>query len=120
MKSILSLFLAFMMICSMSANAGRTKGQITSVLVNHTSGPYVYLRVEGTTTGKKDCQTSAIWNYIFDGSTEAGKIMTSIALASHMSGKEVVVESSASTNCNLKSGFETTEYIYTNTDESII
>ncbi len=120
MKVILVVISVLASIYSLSANAGRTKGQVTSILVNSSVSKVVHLRVEGTTTGRKDCQTHSVWNYVFDGTTDAGKLMVSIALAAHFSKKEVVVESNPSTNCDLRSGFETIEYIYTNTDESII
>ncbi|RYV04075.1 hypothetical protein SOPP22_01345 [Shewanella sp. OPT22] len=86
-KIILLFFVIFIQTGAMASDTPNTK--ITRILVGPSYGTKVFLTISTKPTATPDCQINTGYNYVFDGSTETGKMMLSIALTAYTANKEV-------------------------------
>ena len=106
MKKILILLL--FAICNVQASSvDPTK--IVKVLAGPNYGNKVFLAIDPKPTNAPACQTNDKWNYVFDGSTEAGRIYLSIALSAYAANKDVWLKGDDS--CTIYTNVEDLGYI---------
>ncbi len=106
MKNILFLSMLF----SFSANATSTGAtKIQEILVGNDFGTKVFLELTDKPSTPTSCNTNGRYTYVFDGSTELGKMMLSIALTAFAAQKDIVL--GGNDICSLHSNVETLKSI---------
>lgn len=106
MKKILMLAL-FVTSSSQASSINPTK--IVKILAGPDYGNLVFLAIDPEPADIPTCQTNDKWSYVFDGSTEAGKVYLSIALSAYAANKNVWFRGDNS--CDLYSNVEDLGYI---------
>lgn len=84
-------------------------GKILKIHSGPGVGTKVFLVLDGDQNNKASCSTSTTYNYVFDGSTDGGKIYLSMALSSYAAGKDVYV--GGYQTCSLYSNTEDLKWI---------
>ena len=90
---------------SFGANAvsvGPTK--IQEVLVGNNFGTKVFLELTNKPESNSSCNTNSRYTYVFDGSTESGKILFSAALTAYAAQKDIYLD--GSNTCTLHENVE--------------
>lgn len=105
--SVLFIFLAMMVSSAQASSVNPT--QITGVLVGPNYGTNVILTISNKPAQVPACQTNPGYNYVFDASTEVGKITLSVVLTAYASGKSVWL--AGSEQCDVYPGIETLHHI---------
>jgi len=101
---ILTLFIAF---SAQASTINPTK--IVKILAGPNYGNLVFLYIDPKPATVPACQTNDKWSYVFDGSTDAGKIYLSIALSAYAANKDVWLDGDDS--CILYQNVEDLGYI---------
>ncbi|ESP94641.1 hypothetical protein [Pseudoalteromonas luteoviolacea] len=83
--------------------------KITQVLVGPNYGKNVILTVSNKPTNAPSCQTNANYSYVFDGTTEVGKMTLSVVLAAYAAQKDVWL--GGTDTCTLYGGIENLKHI---------
>ena len=83
--------------------------KITQVLAGPSYGNQVLLTVSPTPSNLPSCQNNQWYSYVFDGTTEAGKITLSLALAAYAANKNVWLGGTGV--CTLRGGVENLKHI---------
>ncbi len=86
-----------------------TTTKITRVLVGPGYGNNVILTINPLPDDLPDCQTNKGYNYVFDGTTEVGKMTLSSVLIAYSSRADVWLAGNGS--CSLYSGIESLKHI---------
>ena len=101
----MKIILTLLVLISVSVSASNvTTAKIVEVLVGPNYGNNVFLNVSPKPNGTPACKSNPEWDYVFDGSTDSGKITMSVALAAYAAGKEVWLAGSG--NCTLYTNVE--------------
>lgn len=87
MKNIISFFL---MLVTLSVQAGWQEGQITKILVRQSDGLH-YFFMSGTATNRPACAAGHTYWILKDENSIAGKSQLSMLLTAYASGKTVSV-----------------------------
>ena len=101
MKKIMIIGL-FLSCTANAADTGLTK--IKEILVGSNFGTKVLLELTNKPQPAAGCNNNPRYSYVFDGGTNAGKILLSVALAAHAAQKDVYI--SGADLCNLFGGVE--------------
>lgn len=72
-------------------------------------GYNVFLAVDETIEDRHSCAINPTYGFVFDGTTEVGKNMLSMVLASYASGKGVLI--GGGNNCSLYTNVESVSWI---------
>lgn len=83
--------------------------KITQVLAGPSYGKQVLLTVSPTPSNLPSCQNNQWYSYVFDGTTDAGKITLSLALAAYAANKNVWLAGTGI--CTLRGGVENLKHI---------
>ena len=89
-----------------------TPTKITRILVGPEYGNLVFLSLDPLPSNRPDCNMDTTYMYVFDGTTDAGKMYLSVALAAHMSGGDV--RASGNGLCSIFGTAEDLDFIVTN------
>ena len=87
MKTLIGVLAALFALASQASDIRVTK--ITGILVGPAYGDKVFLTINPIPDDRVACNTNNEYTYVFNASTESGKIYLSVALAAHMAGKNV-------------------------------
>jgi hypothetical protein len=90
-----------------ASNISTTK--ITRVLVGPHYGKNVILTISVKPTELPSCQTNTSYSYVFDGTTEEGKMTLSVVLAAYAAQKDVWL--GGKNTCSLYGGIEDLAHI---------
>lgn len=108
MKTFLCLSLTVLFTSQVFAsNVNPTK--ITKVLVGPAYGNNVFLTVSIKPSDAPNCQNNTRYSYVFDGTTEVGKMTLSVVLSAYASQKDVWL--GGADNCVLHNGVESLKHI---------
>ncbi len=107
-KSLPIILTCFLFSMSSHASSIRTT-KITQVLVGPYFGKNVLLTISDKATVLPPCQTNNYYNYVFDGTTEEGKMTLSVALAAYATQKDVWL--GGTNTCSLFDGVENLAHI---------
>jgi hypothetical protein len=105
--SAVCIFQAVMISSALASNVDPT--QITRVLVGPNYGTKVILTISNKPAQVPACQTNLGYNYVFDASSEVGKITLSVVLTAYASGRNVWL--GGSEQCDVYPGIETLKHI---------
>jgi hypothetical protein len=105
--SAIFIFQAMMIASAQASSVDPT--QITRVLVGPNYGTKVILTISNKPAQVPACQTNPGYNYVFDASSEVGKITLSVVLTAYASGKSVWL--GGSDQCDIYAGVETLKHI---------
>lgn len=89
-----------------------TSTTITRVLVGPTYENKVFLTIEPESSGGPNCHTNGSYSYVFDASTESGRITLDLVLEAYNSGTRVWIR--GSDDCDLYSNVEDLKFIASN------
>ena len=84
--------------------------KVKYVLGGDYSGSLVYVGLTSRPGNAPACHNNPDYDYIFDASTEAGKITLSLVLTAYTTGKDIWI--SGTDTCNLKQGMESLRLIW--------
>jgi len=101
-KTLFILSFLILPVITYASNISSTK--ITRVLVGPGYGKNVILTISAKPTALPSCQTNTSYNYVFDGSTDEGKMTLSVVLTAYASQKDVWL--GGKNTCSLYSGIE--------------
>ena len=108
MKRFFVLLLLVLMTALTHASDIRTT-KITQVLVGPHYGNNVFLTISRKASDIPTCQTNTRYDYVFDGTTEDGKMTLSVVLAAYATQKDVWL--GGKNTCLLHNGVEDLKHI---------
>ncbi len=107
MRKAIIFICLFVSQVSFASTINSTK--IIEVLAGEAYGDKVFLKVSVKPTNAPSCQTNPNYSFVFNPTTEVGKITFSMILAAYASGKNVYIDGWH--NCNTYSGVESIRQI---------
>jgi hypothetical protein len=97
------------LVSSLSFASNVQESKITEVLVGERFGSKVFVALEVRPTDAPSCANNSTYSYVFDGSTESGKIKLSVVLAAYAAQKTIKIGGTGI--CSLYSNVENFDYI---------
>jgi len=107
-KKILSI-LSFLLLPAIVNASDISTTKITQVLVGPSYGNKVFLTLSVKPTGLPSCQINTRYNYVFDGTTESGKMTLSVVLAAYATQNDVWL--AGKNTCSFNSTVEDLKHI---------
>ncbi len=104
----LAIFLFFVAQSTFASTIMSTK--IKSVLVGEVYGNKVFIELTVKPSVEASCQTNSDYSYIFDPTTEVGKITMSMLLTAYASGRDVYLN--GYDTCTIYDGVENLRQIW--------
>lgn len=100
-------FLAFLTLALQvsHASASSYSGKIDEILMGLPYGNNVIIKVDGSPK-QSGCHTNPNFHYVFDGSTDLGKMTLSAVFIAHSTQKEVTFYGAGDASCDLFGGIE--------------
>lgn len=86
--------------------------KISKILIGPQFGNNVFLVLETKPSSVPSCQTNSVYSYVFDGTTEVGKMTLSAALSAYTAQKSVTI--GGGNGCTLYGNVENLNYILVN------
>jgi hypothetical protein len=103
------LFFSQFMLILPAAASEINPTQVTQVLAGPHYGNKVIITISNKPQSIPSCQTNPRYSYVFDASTESGKVTLSLVLTAYASGKNVWL--GGLERCDLYSGIESLKHI---------
>lgn len=103
------LFLTGLLVCSNALGSDVRPTKIAKILVGASYGNTVFITTKDKPAARPECHTNRWYDFSFDGTTETGKMMLSVALAAYSAQKNVWV--SGFNRCTQYNGVEDLNHI---------
>lgn len=108
------IFLLLIIYSCNSYSSDYYRGKVIKILSYTTTNQNVFIKMDGTVTGKPACSSSASYDFVFRISTDQGKAAFSQLLAAYNTGGKIQVEGTG--DCTLSSSTEDLKYVYSRND----